>query len=156
MAGMMTFLGAMTVYFPIPKQHMRLTSCFCLASASGVMAFVSLVEVFHEAKEHFEEVYKGDRGLIYACLSFFVGWGVALAMDHLLHKYLDPEVDNSCPSAFLEKGHPENEEEMAQRRFEADTFRLMRVGWFTALALTVHNIPEGLLTYVSAQVNIKK
>lgn len=60
MAGMMTFLGAMTVYFPIPKQHMRQTSCFCLASASGVMAFVSLVEVFHEAKSHFDEIYKRD------------------------------------------------------------------------------------------------
>lgn len=151
MAGMMTFIGAMTVYFPIPKQHMRQTSCFCLASASGVMAFVSLVEVFHEAKSHFEEVFKGDLGLIYACLSFFVGWGLARAMDNLLHAYLDPQVETQCPSAFLEKGSPQNEEEMAQRKFEADTFRLMRVGWFTALALTVHNIPEGLLTYVSAQ-----
>ena len=26
----------------------------------------------------------------------------------------------------------------------------MKVGWFTALALTLHNIPEGLLTFTSA------
>ena len=39
---------------------------------------------------------------------------------------------------------------MAQFKFEQDTFRLIRVGWFTALALTIHNIPEGMLTYVSA------
>ena len=92
-------------------------------------------------------------GLIYACVSFFVGWALARAMDSLLHAYLDPQVEQEqlCPGAFLEKGSPQSEEEMAQRRFEADTFRLMRVGWFTALALTVHNIPEGLLTYVSAQ-----
>ena len=43
-----------------------------------------------------------------------------------------------------------NEESVAQFKFEQDTFRLIRVGWFTALALTIHNIPEGMLTYVSA------
>ena len=36
-----------------------------------------------------------------------------------------------------------DEERQAQIRFEADTFRLVQVGWFTALALTLHNIPEG-------------
>ena len=27
---------------------------------------------------------------------------------------------------------------------------MKQIGWFTALALTIHNIPEGMLTYVSA------
>ena len=72
---------------------MRLASCFCLATASGVMAYVSLVEVFGEAKENFEhsfaEYYPGDKNekivetyaLLCATGTFFAGWFVALAMD---------------------------------------------------------------------------
>ena len=54
MSGLCTLLGAMTVYFPVPKNKMRLASCFCLAAASGVMCYVSLVEVFHESQSNFE------------------------------------------------------------------------------------------------------
>ena len=48
---------------------MRLSSCFCLAAASGVMTYVSLVEVLHESMAKFEEGYElsahenvGDNG----------------------------------------------------------------------------------------------
>ena len=34
------------------------------------------------------------------------------------------------------------EDALAQLKFNTDTFRIMKVGWFTALALTLHNIPE--------------
>ena len=40
---------------------MRLASCFCLSTASGVMAYVSLVEVFGEAKLNFEESFGSDK-----------------------------------------------------------------------------------------------
>ena len=43
-----------------------------------------------------------------------------------------------------------DEEKLAQIRFDSDTSKLIRVGWFTALALTIHNIPEGMLTYISS------
>ena len=36
-----------------------------------------------------------------------------------------------------------DEDAQAQSKFEADTYRLVKVGWFTALALALHNIPEG-------------
>ena len=35
-----------------------------------------------------------------------------------------------------------DEDATAQQKFNVDTFRIMRVGWFTALALALHNIPE--------------
>lgn len=182
-AGLMTLIGALTVFYPVHKKKLRQCSCFCLASASGVMAYVSLVEVFQEgkasfkdafdimAKEHVEnedeiESYKlwgGMNGealsLTCATLSFFVGWCIALVMDWALHKFMeirddeplpeDNEGDQLCtaPVAPIKLCDRETQ---AQIRFEADTFRLVKVGWFTALALTLHNIPEGLLTYVSS------
>ena len=95
-AGLMTLLGAATVYFPIPRKHLRLSSCFCLATASGVMAYVSLVEVFGESRANFTESLEGTKdpktaetlGLLYATLSFFAGWGIAIAMDSALHRFM--------------------------------------------------------------------
>jgi ZIP family zinc transporter len=159
-AGLMTLIGAVSVYFPILKDRMRLWSCFCLATASGVMAYVSLVEVFGEAKVNFTESFSSSekaetRGLVYATTSFFVGWTIGVFMDFLLHKYAPTDGDECKISQLDEEAKavpidPGNEEAVAQFKFEQDTFRLVRVGWFTALALTIHNIPEGMLTYVSA------
>jgi len=156
-AGLMTLLGAATIYFPIPQHHMRLASCFCLATASGVMAYVSLVEVFGEAKANFEESYpysenNEKKALVLATISFFVGWFLGIGMDFVLHKFVPTSSEESLKTdpeahSFLDA---RNEESVAQFKFEQDTFRLIRVGWFTALALTIHNIPEGMLTYVSA------
>ena len=168
-AGLMTLLGAATVYFPIPRKHLRLSSCFCLATASGVMAYVSLVEVFAESKENFtdglrstyNEKHAETLGLLYASCSFFAGWFIAIGMDAALHKFMnsrdaaeESDARNTLKyqqgSVIEELGSSCCDEEVqAQLKFETDTFRIMRVGWFTALALTLHNIPEGLLTYVS-------
>jgi len=176
-AGLMTFIGALSVFIPIPREMMRLSSCFCLAAASGVMTYVSLVEVLHESMAKFEEGYElsahenvddngaemkkglkpGQMAMIMASLTFFAGWFIALLMDKALHHYLDYHGDglsdvelplnNTTPVRLCD------EERQAQIRFDADTHRLVGVGWFTALALTLHNIPEGLLTYVAAQAD---
>lgn len=177
-AGLMTMLGGATVYFPIPRRHLRLSSCFCLATASGVMAYVSLVEVFGESRENFTESLHSQKdektaetlGLLYASCSFFLGWFIAIAMDTALHRFIghsgscsdsskNPQSSAYQPGAIEDPDVSASEqltasccdeEVQAQLKFETDTFRIMRVGWFTALALTLHNIPEGLLTYVSA------
>lgn len=176
-AGLMTFIGALSVFIPIKPEMMRLSSCFCLAAASGVMAYVSLVEVLHESFEKFGEGYEklhheeesGQNEFIEWTLkpeqwamcmgtfTFFCGWIIALIMDKLLHHFMDYRgetmsdvelpLNNQTPVRLCD------EERQAQIRFDADTHRLVAVGWFTALALTLHNIPEGLLTYVAAQAD---
>ena len=155
---------------------LRLASCFCLASASGVMAYVSLYEVLGESVANFEEglMKKYEEGrhvncteaeriaedkaveawsLLYATLTFFAGWLVGIFMDWGLHRFLDYRGEsmnvNGSALPMHDDEHEERvklkneEEEIAQRRFEADHLRLIEVGWFTALALTLHNIPEG-------------
>eukprot|EP01053_Blabericola_migrator_P008772 Blabericola_migrator_1__8771@NODE_461_length_8293_cov_107_238877_g360_i0_p4_GENE_NODE_461_length_8293_cov_107_238877_g360_i0NODE_461_length_8293_cov_107_238877_g360_i0_p4_ORF_typecomplete_len342_score60_68Zip/PF02535_22/3_1e43DUF2721/PF11026_8/3e03DUF2721/PF11026_8/3_5e03DUF2721/PF11026_8/0_13_NODE_461_length_8293_cov_107_238877_g360_i017372762 len=39
---------------------------------------------------------------------------------------------------------------LADESFRKDHLRLLRVGWFTALALSMHNLPEGIATYTGA------
>ena len=162
---------------------LRLASCFCLASASGVMAFVSLYEVLGESVANFEEglmkKYEDGRhvncteaekivedkaveawALIYATVTFFGGWIVGMLMDWALHRFLEYRGDSMDRNQALPlhefeveetlktilrrlENKEEDEEAVAQRRFEADHLRMIEVGWFTALALTLHNIPEG-------------
>jgi len=173
-AGLMTFIGALTVYIPIKRDMLRLSSCFCLAAASGVMAYVSLVEVLHESMANFEEGYRMraeenstassmkcdenrcDMALVMGTTTFFIGWIIGIVMNKALDHFMDFKTDETQCTAGLPINNSGpvrlcDEERQAQIRFEADTFRLVQVGWFTALALTLHNIPEGLLTYVSAQ-----
>jgi len=133
-----------------------------MAVASGVMVYVSLVEVLHESKEKFEKSFElesyggslepGQVAVCFALLSFIGGWILAVAMDKALNHFMDwkSECDECIPLSGKPLGKCD-EDGQAQSKFEADTYRLVKVGWFTALALALHNIPEGLLTYVSAQ-----
>jgi len=184
-AGLMTFVGAFTVFIPIKLRMMRMASCFCLASASGVMAYVSLAEVMGESIENFkhglaaEEKIKrevngtvvadcdmhdiGDevepKALLFATIIFFVGWIFGLLMDSALHKFMNYREEAIIQDIPLSNGEStdysgmDEQEKLAQKRFETDKLRLIKVGWFTALALTLHNIPEGLLTYTGAQAS---
>ena len=109
-------------------RQMRMTSCFCLATASGVMAYVSLVEVFGEAKNNFTDYFNDStKGLLFATMSFFIGWLLGLIMDFLLHKFMSTDAPE-LSSQKDEERQPINlgtEEEMAQYKFESDTFRLI-------------------------------
>ena len=104
------------------------------------MTYVSLVEVFGEAKKNFEESFMAtsDRpdtmGLVFATISFFIGWMFGLTMDYLLHKFVstdEPQSKDPMPDDEVRLSiRPEqidfntaDEEEMAQFKFEADTFR---------------------------------
>merc|ERR1712157_470324 len=105
-SGLMTLLGAATVYFPVPKKHLRLVSCFCLATASGVMGYVSLVEVLHESIANYEESLQQKNGSfsdcdeslcescgawakLYATITFFAGWFLAVLMSEGLDRIMD-------------------------------------------------------------------
>lgn len=44
---------------------------------------------------------------------------------------------------------------LADEIFQKDHVRLLRVGWFTALALSMHNLPEGVATYTGSAANSK-
>ena len=167
---------------------MRLASCFCLASASGVMAYVSLAEVFGESLENFKHGLSAEKklqlesngtavadcdmhdindeveptALLYATIVFFVGWVIGLLMDKGLHKFMNYREDAIIQDLPISNDEStddskmDEQEKLAQKRFETDKLRLIKVGWFTALALTMHNIPEGLLTYTGAQASDEK
>ncbi|KYK30102.1 zinc transporter ZupT [Thermoplasmatales archaeon SG8-52-1] len=128
-AGLSTGIGSTIAYF-IKRPKINYL-CFSLGLSAGVMLYVSFVELLPEAFLHVGEILG-----LYA---FFTGIAVIGIIDLVI-----PEVEN--PHAF--KGFT------LKKRGKTDK-ELLRIGLFTALAIGIHNFPEGLATFGTALSNIK-
>lgn len=106
-----------------------------LSFSAGVMIFVSFVEIFPKARASMAAALGPQLGYGAALLAFFAGIGVVAVIDLLL-----PE--HPLESMVVEPGDGAR----SQRE-------LMRTGLFTALAIAIHNFPEGLATFVGAIAN---
>ncbi|HMA83896.1 MAG TPA: zinc transporter ZupT [Candidatus Thermoplasmatota archaeon] len=127
-AGLSTGIGSAIAFF-IKKPNIRYL-CFTLGLSAGVMLYISFVELLPEALS-----VVGDLWGLYA---FFAGIIVIGMIDVLI-----PDIENPHHYPKMEK----NEKEVDHK--------LMRVGLFTALAITIHNFPEGIATFGSALVDVR-
>ena len=128
-AGLSTGIGSTIAYF-IKKPKMSYL-CFSLGISAGVMLYVSFVELLPDA---FETV-----GEIVGIYAFFAGIIVIGVIDLLI-----PEAEN--PHAFGG---------ISPKRKGKTDKALLRVGLLTALAVGIHNFPEGLATFGTALNDIK-
>jgi len=129
-AGLSTGIGSAIAYF-IRKPKITYLS-FSLGVSAGVMIYISFMELLPEALETVDEIW----GLA----AFFMGIGIIAFIDMLI-----PEPENPHEFAGIDEPavvHKENS-------------RLMRTGLFMALAIGIHNFPEGLATFASALGNLK-
>jgi ZIP family zinc transporter len=134
-AGLATGIGSAIAFFVKDKSTRLLT--FAMGFAAGVMLYVSFVEILPEAIAKLQEHYEGDerRATTYGVVAFFIGMLVVGIIDRLIP-------------------HNENPHEFAveeQKKTPAKgNQKLMRIGVLTALALALHNFPEGIATFITA------
>lgn len=137
LAGLSTVIGSVLVLY-VKKVDKRFLSVV-LGFSAGVMIYVSLVEIFAEAKLSLTEVYGATKGYWFTTIAFFTGIAIIAIIDKFVpssdnpHEILDPSVE----------------------KYEqvSDSPDLMRIGLFSALAIAIHNFPEGIATFVSAIEN---
>ena len=98
-----------------------------LGLSAGVMLYVSFVEILAKAKTSLSNVFGDKLGYTYAIIGFFVGILLIILIDKIL-----PHHHNH-----------ENEEESTDQK-------LLRLGLFSAVTLSIHNFPEGLATFLTA------
>jgi len=132
-AGLATGIGSAIAFFA-HRTNRRLLS-FSLGLSAGVMIYVSFVELFASAGERLGEIYGEQHGMCIAALGFFGGIFVIGIIDRLV-----PSVENPHEARLVE-----DMEAVPQR-----DPRLMRMGLLTALAIAVHNFPEGIATFATA------
>lgn len=136
-AGLSTGIGSAMAFFA-KKTNTRFLS-ISLGFSAGVMIYVSFVEIFAQAKDSLTEALGATQGTWITVLSFFGGM------------LLITLVDKFIPSA--ENPHELHSIEDMNDQSKLKSAKLMRMGMMTALAIGIHNFPEGLATFTSALQN---
>ena len=132
-AGLSTGVGSAIAFFA-KKTNTKFLSV-SLGFSAGVMIYVSMVEIFFKAQKSLQAAMGEKPGAVATVIAFFTGMLLIGIIDRLI-----PKKDNPHEIKVAE------EDPTAQR----DKNKLMRTGLFTALAIAIHNFPEGLATFVSA------
>ena len=134
-AGLSTGIGSAIALFA--KKTNKKFLAVSLGFSAGVMIYVSMAELFVSSQDYLIGSFGNKLGLLYAILAFFGGIFLIAVIDKLI-----PEKSNPHEMPCADGAECDTE----QRRNK----RLLRSGLLTALAIAIHNFPEGLATFVSA------
>ena len=130
LAGLATGLGSLFAFHKKTNHHKFLS--FALGLSAGVMIYVSFIEIFPKAFQSLSEAFSTDQAYFYTTLAFFVGVGIIAFIDYIIPNEHNPH-----------ELHGQEETEVTKKK------KLMRLGVFTALAIAIHNFPEGLATFIA-------
>lgn len=134
-AGLATGIGSILA-FTAHKTDKKFLS-FMLGLSAGVMIYVSLVEIFQKSVDSLSSAFGNDSlGYLYATLGFFGGVVLIYIIDHFLHQ---EEINPHEAHEVVEMDDAEEKQKHA----------LLKMGTFTALAIAIHNFPEGIATFLS-------
>ena len=139
-AGAATGIGGALVLF-----KKKISSDFlagALGLSAGVMIFISMAEMLPEAQEMIIGTDL-NHGEAFVLTAFFIGMGLITLIDFLIPDYENPHeasglsLDAKTPAVgILENSRNEK--------------ALHRLGLMSALAIAVHNFPEGIATFIGA------
>ncbi|MFO7677767.1 MAG: zinc transporter ZupT [Thermoplasmatota archaeon] len=130
LAGLSTGIGStIALFIKKPKTNYL---CFSLGLSAGVMIYVSFIELLPEA---FNEI-----GQLWTVYAFFTGLIIMGIIDLLI-----PDFEN--PHHYKLIKIDKNQKKVDKK--------LMRVGLLTALAIAIHNFPEGIAIFGSTLVNVE-
>jgi ZIP family zinc transporter len=135
-AGLSTGIGSALAFFT--RRTDKKTLSFILGFSAGVMTYVSFVEIFVKAKEALSHDLGSTVGYWATVTAFFGGMLLIALIDKLVPSFENPHeirwVEDLDPS-------PPN---------TSDEPQLLRMGMMSAIAIAIHNFPEGLATFASA------
>lgn len=134
-AGLSTGIGSALAFFA-KKTNTKFLSV-SLGFSAGVMIYVSMVEIFSKAQISLTGVYGTKLGNWYTIFGFFGGMFIIAIIDKLI-----PEFEN--PHEIHKAEDVESEVEKAKKK------KLLKMGMLSAVAIAIHNFPEGLATFTAA------
>ena len=135
LAGCATGIGSTVAYFT-RHTHKKLLS-IALGFSAGVMIYISFVELYSQANEILTKSHGKLMGGASAAVSFFGGMLLIAAIDFLVPSYENPHevgmVEEMQPTAAVPQLH--------------------RLGTLAAIAIGIHNFPEGIATFIASITN---
>lgn len=134
-AGLSTGIGSALAFFS--KQTNTRFLSLSLGFSAGVMIYVSMVEIFQKANQTLSSVYGDSIGMWITIASFFGGMFLIALIDKLIPSFENPHEVHKVED--IDKNI-----EMAKKQ------KLMKMGVLSAIAIAIHNFPEGLATFMAA------
>jgi len=136
-AGLSTGIGSLMAF--LSKNFNPKFLAGSLGFSAGVMIYVSLIEIFPKAKDSLTLLYGYKQGYWFTVLSFFGGIAIIALIDWIVPSYENP--------------HELKNLEDYDSKDALQNNKLMRMGMFSAIAIAIHNFPEGLATFMAALQN---
>ena len=162
LAGLATGIGGAIAFFA-KRTNTKFLSV-ALGFSAGVMVYISFVEIFMEARNTLTAELGGKSRFLGHHSILFAGMFIIALIDNLVPDYENPH-ETKKVEQITEDSPPENlPDHLTASSFTveggtaaltpagkaAEKSKLLRAGLFTALAVAIHNFPEGFATFVSA------
>jgi len=139
-AGLSTGIGSALAFFTKRTNTKFLSAA--LGFSAGVMLYISFVEIFPRARQSLVAELGRVGGFWVTVLAFFAGIIFIAVIDKLVPSFENPHETHRV-------------EEMGDVDQASRFKKLYRVGLFTAVAIAIHNFPEGFVTFASALKDLK-
>lgn len=132
LAGLATMLGALIVF--LSKSDNKKFLSAALGFSAGVMIFISFMEMMPMARENFLRTMSDAKAQWMVLASFFGSMAVFGLISHLV-----PEADE-----------PHDIKTGAEMEEKSKELALEQVGLKSAMAIGIHNFPEGMVTFMTS------
>lgn len=137
LAGFSTVIGSAFAYF-VKKSDGTFFS-LSMGFSAGMMIYISFMEMLPEAIEAIEHNTAGTLGESIGLMAFFIGMLLIMVIDAAVPNYENP--------------HHMVDDDAEDNSSDDSKNKLMRLGVFSAVAIAIHNFPEGLASFVAALGN---
>ena len=134
LAGLSTGVGSAIAF--LARHTNKKLLCLSLGFSAGVMIYVSMIELLGAARDSLIAGLGMSAGGWATIISFFGGMLIVAMIDRLVPSYENPHELHML-------------EEMSDEARNSDP-RLLRMGVLSAIAIAVHNLPEGMATFAAA------
>ncbi|MPM23757.1 Zinc transporter ZupT [bioreactor metagenome] len=132
LAGLATGFGSCIAFFF--NRTGRKSLALALGFSGGVMIYISLVELLASSQAALSGIYGKTAGQLAAAAAFFGGIAFSMLIDRLIPAYENPHEVRTVE----EMDHPVHRD------------RMFRSGVLFALAITIHNFPEGMAVFMAS------
>ncbi|EFO9130766.1 TPA: zinc transporter ZupT [Campylobacter jejuni] len=156
-AGFSTAIGSIIAFFS-RKDDLRVLS-LGFGFSAGVMIYISFMEILPTALKDFKNHYDSHWAELLGLACFFGGILISLLIDKLIPEDVNPHEPKEdlselkiCP--LPQKGQNPPKFHPGEKLHQINTKALKRTGIFTALAIAIHNFPEGFATFISSLDNL--
>jgi len=176
-AGLATIMGSSVLFVFRSPLKQATTIGASLAFASGVMIYISFVDIYiGKSVSHFEEIANPPTAFLYSTLCFFGGVLLTYVVN-LLANWLascsvpeSPAVEEQHIRAkaagsaeklgdaeSISVSMPDDTviSAAAAASTSVDRKKMLQVGLLACIAIAMHNVPEGLVTFVGYLHSIK-